>query len=195
VAADLYAYLDRYPERAPTCFASLLDEVPEGDALSDEETELTKAVDAAMGACGRVLEPMEDEPYTIDELSRLVYDPFPAPLRLVVSGKVLEREGFPGGAEGPLQVPAASLWSAFVSLEGRWLEPDPALALWRENAASGRKTIDVTGIASLSRHFARPKPDDVRAAIEGQLRQPPVYRVRWEASEDEVPALPFDDAP
>jgi hypothetical protein len=191
--ADLYAYLDRHPERARPCFGSILTKVPEGESLSEEESALTRAVDEAMSACGAVLIAPPDEPYTIDELSRMVYDPFPAPIRIVVPGTVLERDGFPGEPDGPLDIPTISLWSAFTRLEGRFIAPDPALAAWRQDRAKDGKEIDLEAFAAQARHAIKPDATEVRSAIEDQLRAAPVYRVRWTPGDGEP--LAFEQEP
>jgi len=188
---SLYAYLDHHPDRARVCLASIVAKVPPGESLSDEESALSKAVEDAMGDCGSVLVAPPDEPYTIDELSRMVYDPFPAAIRVAVPGPVLEREGFPG--EGALEIPEASLWSAFVRLEGHFASPDPLVLAWRHDTGEGSE-IDLDALGAQRRHASRPTADEVRTAIESQLRTAPVYRVRWAPVTGTGDALPFDDA-
>ena len=191
-SSALYDYLERRPERARACFANLLAKPSDDDALDDEEARLTGAVDAAMADVAAVLAASGDEPYTLDELSRMVYDPFPAPIRIVVPGTVLEREGFPGDGDTPLRIPTASYWSAFERLEGRWLSPDVVLAAWRHDANDPEREFDVDGFAKQPRRSAAADAVEVRKAIEDQLRAAPVYRVRWalEAGREDQ-ALPF----
>jgi hypothetical protein len=189
--ADLYAYLERAPERARPCLARILTKLPEDETLSDEETALTSAVDDAMGEIGSVLVAPPDEAYTIDELSRLVYDPFPAPIRVAVPGTIVEREGYPGELGAPLAIPVMSLWSAFARLEGRWVAPDLALASWRQEVATDGSKIDFEAFVALPRHASKPSADEVRGAIEDQLRVAPVYRARWTPSDENVDPLPF----
>jgi hypothetical protein len=193
--ADLYAYLERQPERARPCLAVLLATLPEGEKLSEEEARLTKAVDGTMSECGSVLDAPADEAYTIDELSRMVYDPFPAPVRVVVPGTIVEREGFPGDLGAPLAIPVASFWSAFARLDGRWAAPDIALAAWRHDLAGSGKEFDLEAFLAIPRRASRPSADDVQEAIEGQLRPAPVYRVRWTPAEKDAVPLPFDREP
>ena len=188
--ADLYGYLDHHPDRARACLASIVAKVPDDESLSDEESDLSKAVEDAIGDCGSVLVAPPDEPYTIDELSRMVYDPFPAAIRIAVPGQVLEREGFPG--EGTLEIPEASLWSAFVRLEGRFASPDPAVIVWRHDTEGG-DDIDLDALGAQRRHASRPTAGEMRTAIENQLRTAPVYRVRWAPAAEPDEALPFDD--
>jgi hypothetical protein len=193
--AELYAYLELHPDRARPCLAVLLTKLPEGENLSDEETRLTKNVDEAMTSCGSVLVAPPEEAYTIDELSRMVYDPFPAPVRVAVPGKIVEREGFPGELEAPLAIPMASFWSAFERLEGRWTVPDIALAAWRQDVAGEGKELDLDAFLAIPRRASRPSASDVRDAIEEQLRPAPVYRVRWTPADTDDAPLPFDGRP
>jgi hypothetical protein len=193
--ADLYAYLDRQPERARPCLAVLLTKLPEGEKLTDEEARLTKAVDETMTECGSVLAVPSDEAYTVDELSRMVYDPFPAPVRVSVPGKIVEREGFPGELEAPLRIPATSLWSSFEATEGRWAAPDIALAVWRHDRAGTEEELDLEAFLALPRRATRPDADEVRAAIESALRPASVYRVRWTPAGATDAPLPFDREP
>jgi hypothetical protein len=193
--ADLYAYLDGHPDRARACLAVLLTALPEGETLSDDEARLTKAVDDAMSECWEVLVVPPDEAYTIDELSQMVYDPFPAPIRVSVPGKIDEREGFPGELDAPLVVPTTSLWSSFERIEGRWAAPDIAQAVWRHDRAAPKTEFDFDAFVALPRRASRPDVGEVRAAIEAALRPASVYRVRWIPAEAPEAPLPFDREP
>jgi|WetSurMetagenome_2_1015567.scaffolds.fasta_scaffold102295_2 hypothetical protein len=193
--ADLYAYLDAHPDRARACLAVLLTTLPEGETLSDDEARLTKAVDDAMSGCWEVLVVPPDEAYTIDELSQMVYDPFPAPIRVSVPGKIDEREGFPGDLDAPLVVPTTSLWSSFERLEGRWAAPDIAQSVWRHDRAAPKTEFDLDAFVALPRRASRPDAGEVRSAIEAALRPASVYRVRWTPAQTPEAPLPFDREP
>jgi hypothetical protein len=184
--ASLYGYLGEHPDRARACLGALVDTLPDGESLDARERELIESANDAMSSVVVVLTSVEEDAYTLDELSRMVYDPFPAPIRVAVPGAVLEREGF-SGEDTALRIPTASFWSAFERLEGRWVSPDPAIAAWKHDAASDGRSFDVAGFASLPRRAQAPHADDVRKAIEGELRTAPVYRVRW------TPAATKDD--
>lgn len=189
----LYRYLDAHPDRARVCLGEVLSVKTEGDTLTDDESALVERVNDAISAIGTVLDPAPGEPYTLDEISRLVYDPFPAPVRLGVPGTIVEREGYPGELGSALQIPVFSIWSAFERLEGRWFSPDPALALWRNDLAKKGKEFDLDGFLAIPRHAEiAPTADEVRGAIESQLRPEPVYRVRWTPSAKDDAGLPFD---
>jgi hypothetical protein len=184
---QLYDSLDAHPERARACLGAILTDRGEGETLTGEESELVKRVNDAIGALGAVLDPVPGEPFTLDEISRLVYDPFPAPMRVTVPGTIVEREGFPGELTSELKIPVFSLWSAFERLEGRWLSPDPALALWRDDVAKSGRPFDLNGFLVIPRRAAAPPTaSEVREAIEDQLKPQPVYRVRYtpEARDD-----------
>jgi len=133
------------------------------------------------------------EPFTLDEISRFVYDPFPAPIRVTVRGEILEREGFAGQAGSALQIPVFSIWSSYERLEGRWFAPDPALALWRDDAAKTGHPFDIDAFLAMPRRAGvAPTTGEVRGAIENQLRPRPVYRVRWTPGAKDDAPLPFD---
>jgi hypothetical protein len=174
----LYRYLDAHPEHAKACLARVLSDKTDDSALSPEGDELASAVEEAMNQVVLALWPGEHDAYTLDEHSRRVYDCFPAPTTVVVSGTILEREGFPGELSEPLRIPERSLWSALLRLEGRWVSPDPLLESWRADV-SGR-LLDSGEFAALPRRVAPPPTaGDVKRAIEAELRPPAVYRVRW----------------
>lgn len=190
---ELYGYLETHPDRARACLGELFSVKTEGEKLTEEESALVKSVDDAISAVSIVLDPAPGEPYTIDEISRLVYDPFPAPMRVTVPGEIVEREGYPGELKSPLQIPVFSIWSAFERLEGRWFSPDPALAIWRHDIAKTGEPFDLDAFIAIPRSSAvAPTDDEVRAAIENQLKPEPVYRVRWTSNENDETVWPFD---
>lgn len=191
----LYGYLETHPDRARPCLAQILTKLPEGESLSEGEEKLAKAVEDTMNEAGVVLTAPPDEAYTIDELSRLVYDPFPAPIRVAVPGKIVEREGFPGELEAPLAIPVASFWAAVERLEGRWARPDPMLATWRTDVANHGKEVDLDAFLSVPRQASSPTALEIQRAIEDQLRSPSLYRVRWTPADAAAEPLPFDRAP
>jgi hypothetical protein len=189
----LFDYLGANPDRVRVCLGEVFSVKTEGETLTDEESKLVDGENEAIGAIGAMLDPAAGEPYTLDELSRLVYDPFPAPVRVTVPGEIVEREGFPGELTSPLRIPVFSLWTAFERLEGRWLSPDPALALWRDDLAKTGKAFDLEAfLAKPRRATIAPTPGEIKRAIESQLRPAPIYRVRYALTSGEDAALPFD---
>jgi len=98
--ARLWRYLDEHPERARPCLADLMSSLildgtrqQAGEPTAGERA-LVEAVDDAREAVAAVLAVPEGEAETLDELSRLVYDPFPARVTVVLPGPPLEVEGF-----------------------------------------------------------------------------------------------------
>ncbi|HSU81116.1 MAG TPA: hypothetical protein VLR69_01800, partial [Thermoanaerobaculia bacterium] len=97
---DLYAYLDEHPDRARPCFGALFEErLSERDARSltplnpDEKRKLDR-LDAALRKVVDVLNVPEGAAYSPDEVSHLVYDPFPARLSLKLPAAASSMEGF-----------------------------------------------------------------------------------------------------
>ena len=114
-------------------------------------------------------------------------------MRVTVPGEIVEREGYPGDLKSPLQIPVFSIWSAFERLEGRWFSPDPALAIWRDDLAKTGKPFDLDAYLAIPRSRAvAPTDDEVRAAIEHQLKPEPVYRVRWTPAAKDEAVWPFE---
>ncbi len=181
-AEDLYRYLEARPRRAVPCFAGLFEEeTPEGAvALTPEEEELVEALGNAMGEAVGVLTLDPEAATSLEEISRRVYDPFPARFELQIPGDALESEGF--AAAGDLWiVPGLSLWSAFRRLEGRWLAPDPMSAYVHHYQSGDDTPFDVRGFAA-DRRLAEPAPgaDEVLAALREWLEPATVYRVAWQ---------------
>jgi hypothetical protein len=128
------------------------------------------------------------EAYSINEVSGLVYDPFPARLRVEVPGEVLAVEGFAATPESGLVVPAVSLWQALTDLQGLWLEPDPLLLyVDRSGGTTGTPGpgFDLAGIVARERsHAAAPRAAEIRAALDSRLLPAPVYRVVYRVEGD-----------
>ncbi len=201
----LYTYLDRHPGRARVTLGALLGDALDGEdadaykqRLRPPEKPLVEAVDAAMDKAAEVLVIDQNEAYSINEISRLLFDPFPAHIRVIPGGPVIEAEGFEpdgsgqgegggrsGDEAGVLEIRGFSLWEALESLQGRWLAPDPLLLYVRlRGGIRGEPTPELTldQIAARDRFAATPSPsaDEIRAAIEERLRPEPLYRVVWQ---------------
>jgi hypothetical protein len=184
----LCGHLDERPERARACLAKIFEEAldEEGkEALGElDETErgLVSAVKDGIGAVASVLVVPEESEYTLDELSALVFDPLPAPVTVRVPGEVLEVEGFAGTGQ-VLSVPELRLWSALAGIEGRWIEPDLALAYVAALRRVKRAPFDLEGFLARPRRATDP-PDasEVALVIEQNLVREPIYRVRWATS-------------
>jgi hypothetical protein len=177
---DLYAYLDEHPDRARPCFAALFEK--EAGKLSAEEERRLGRLNDAMGQVLEVLAIPPDGAWSPDEVSRLVYDPFPARLSLKLPGEPLEVEGFRKSAEGGLTVRGLGLWEALRSLQGKWISPDPVL-VYVEGSRREKQEVDLDAFLQKPRQAAPahllPSAREIRTEIEGRLRPEPLYRVVW----------------
>lgn len=195
---DLYRHLDLHPDRAEDCFAELLSgSGPEGDddgsdgdgdgdgeepdiVLTPREEALVRAVEEAMAEAWDVLVVPADEAASLNEISRLAHDPFPARLTVTVPGEIVERQGFELAASGELTVPGVTLWDALRSVSGVWLSPDPMARIVEESL---RPTggLDPEALAVEPRRWAEPLPDgvEIRRVLEERMVPEPVYRVVW----------------
>ncbi len=118
-----------------------------------------------------------------DEISHLVYDPFPATLTIRLPDAPLESpEDFEVSKdkEGELTAVGPGLWQALRSLQGRWLSPDPVLIYVAHGGQSAKEPFDLEGFLALGRRASEaPSDREVRLAIEEHLRVEPMYRVTF----------------
>jgi hypothetical protein len=192
--ADLYDWLEDNPTRAEACMQELFGDVlseqstqaegeKEPEALSAEEQKRVDRVQEAMTEVLDVLRIPPDQDRSVDELSHLVYDPFPAPLSIQLPGNPLEVEGFePSGSEDRVwSVDTPGLWSALRTLEERWVAPDPVM-VYVEHKGRDAEGLDLSALLDTPRRVNRPLPNslEVRRAIEDRLKPAaPVYRAVW----------------
>ncbi len=184
----LYSYLDGHPDRARACLGTLFGKsLSEGEAkslqdLTPEEEKLVERLDDSMGGVVEVLTVPSGGAWSPDEVSHLVYDPFPARLTVKLPGKPLEAEGFVPGEEGTFAVPSPGLWEGLRALEGRWLSPDPVL-FYVESAQQEGEDFNLDSFLERPRRAAAPhllpSAREVRTAIEASLRPAPLYRLAW----------------
>ncbi|MBW8875982.1 MAG: hypothetical protein JF614_13530 [Acidobacteria bacterium] len=184
-AQKLYAYTGEHPDRARVCFGSLFNELlpaSERKGLgkpNDDEKRLLEDLGNAMEKVWDVLLVPTGEEYSPDEISHLVYDPFPARLTVALPGPPLAVEGFAKTPDGKLSVPGLGLWDALRSLEGRWISPDPVM-LYVERRGRGDQTLDLEAFLRRSRRAEEaPSAREVRNKIEDHLTPAPLYRVSW----------------
>ena len=189
----LYDYLDEQPDRAEACFSALFEDLlPEGrpedeTGLSPEEQRLVEHLSEAMEKVLEVLLIPAGTDHSPDEISRLVYDPFPARLTVSLPGPPLEVEGFERQEGGELTVPGFGLWDALQSLEGRWVSPDPVLVYVKNRGQEDSFDLD-TFLGQPRRAEPAPTAQEVRQAIETQLSPEPFYRLTWTVEpDDETP--------
>jgi len=185
-SAELHAHLAKNPDRARACYGHILESSlseEEKAALpepSEAESAILQPLEEAMGTALEVLDVAAEEAYSLDELSRIVFDPFPGTVVVRLPGPVLEAEGFAMGADGRLVAPPTSLWTALRSLDGRFVAPDPMLAMVAHSRDRERGPFDLDRLLARPRHAAAPPSAiDVGRAIRDALAPAPVYRVRW----------------
>ena len=198
-AADvgaLYGTLSERPERARACFSVLfatLSRSP-GERLDEREAALVKAVEVDIDDAVRIFDVADDDVYTTNELSHLVFDPFPARVAVRLAGAALESEGFRREPDGTLAVPGLGLWEAFEALEGRWLDPDPLLTVVRRQRDSSHP-FDLDAFVALPRRAAPPAgTGEVQTEIVRLLTPAATYRVTWPVVQrtEEQEAAGFD---
>ncbi len=182
-----YAYLDVHPERGELVFSRVFDgiideaDMPNGD-LTDEESELVKRLKGTMDRVSGIMAADEGKAYSVDEASRLVNDPFPAPVLVKLDGEILELEGFVRDPEaGGVRTKTIGLWDSLSGLRGRWLTPDPLMTNFEyARAREDKKPFSLGAFVALPRRATAPKDwREVRSAIDEGLKQTAVYRVRW----------------
>jgi hypothetical protein len=184
----LYAYTGEHPDRARVCFGSLFDELlPEDERKglgepTQEEKDLLEDVGDAMQKVWDVLLVPGGEEYSPDEISHLVYDPFPARLTVTLPGPPLAVEGFEKGPDGKLSVPGLGLWDALRSLEGKWISPDPVM-LYVERRGQSDHPLDLGAFLRQPRRAEEahllPSAAEVQKEIEFHLTPAPLYRLSW----------------
>lgn len=187
---DLYAWLEDNPSRAEPCLAQLFNDLieetgEEEEELSPEERKRIDRVQAAMEKVLDVLVIPKGQDRSMDELSHLVYDPFPAPLTVQLPDAPLEVEGFePAGKEDKVwKVDNPGLWAALRSLEGRWISPD-LVQIYVDHKGPDAKGLDLGALLDLPRTYTPPLPNslEVKRAIEERLKpSASLYRAVWQA--------------
>ena len=185
----LYTYFDRAPDRAVLCFGYIFDEDEESlGPLGTDEGELVSAVIETMERVADVLLIDSNQAYSLNELSRLVFDTFQGRLTIALDGPIIEHQGFIEG-EGYFERPPVSLWRSLETMADQWLAPDLVTALVRPGPDEIQPDPDPVVFASLPRSWAPPPdPSAVEAELRNRLQPESVYLVRWQtrpAPEDE----------
>lgn len=183
-AAALYRYVGDHPERATACFSVVLSGATrkKGEELAEGEGPLVEALTGDMNEVVKIFDVPEAEAYTLNELSHLVWDPFPARIEVRVDGLVHEVEGFRRQPDGSLAIAGLGFWEAWETLADRWVAPDPLLTSVRAQRPGGTP-LDLAAFVALPRRVELP-PDAaaVRREIARALTPAPLYRVAWTPS-------------
>jgi hypothetical protein len=179
---DLYRHFDTYPDRAVPCLASLFDlwDVEDGlPPLDRLEVDLVGAAKSAMEGVAEALLVPDDGAYSLNELSRLVHDPFPARLTLEVSGEVLGVDGLSPSAS-TFERPRIDAWTALRSLAGRWAAPDIITATVAPVSEEELPEPDPVAFASrVRRYTSAPTAVEVRSELELQLTAADRLALDW----------------
>ena len=179
---ELYEYLETRHDRSLPCFAHIFDDHEVGGAtgpLTDLEGELVIAVKDSMESVAEALAVPPDAAFSLNSLSRLVYDPFPARLTTAVEGRVLEFEGF-AETGAVFERPPIDAWSALQSLAGRWVTPDLVTVAFAPVPADQLPEIDVEELAGRSRSYSSPPAaSEVESALLAALVPEELLRIRW----------------
>lgn len=96
--------------------------------LRDLEIDLIERVVAAAEPLLLIFEVPKDDSFTLQELSRRVFDPFPGVVTAKPDGTVVEAVGFVEGNEG-YTIPSLDLWNAYRALDDLFVSPDPLVFL------------------------------------------------------------------
>lgn len=173
------------PNTAPPAPAERPQDQP---ALRNLELELVERLLEAGEPLLEIFEVPDDDAFTLRELSRRVFDPFPAVITVLPDGPVTEAVGFAESGDG-WTIPSLDLWRAFRSLEGRFVSPDPLLFLLdtdgndfgcdeQDDACKDRERV----FAFLERGAFDARPGSslvIRRALETELQPLDVYRLTW----------------
>lgn len=193
-ARELYEHLDRRPDRAVACLSHLFDSHgEESGPLDEREEELIAALKERIEAVSEALLVGADEMFSLNELSRRAFDPFPARLTIALMGEKVAVEGFIE-RDGSLERPAVELWAALAALEGRWIAPDLVTAMVAPGPFDLQPHPDPELFAGLDRRYApAPDPAEVAAALRSHLVAPDLHRVSWRPAVANIDDLEVDD--
>ncbi|HUJ12619.1 MAG TPA: hypothetical protein VL284_02430 [Thermoanaerobaculia bacterium] len=172
----LYAYLDQKPGRAEDMFTAVFrDENDPPARVSDDEQKIVNGVRDAIDA---VLA-NDDDTADLDRDFDVVFNPFPAEMRISVAGAILSSEGFTRTPDGLLVVKTPTALEAVTMLQGRWITPDPLAVAFSAPDNEPSQQIALALAAMPRRAEPVVSATDVAAALMEQMRPAPRYRVRW----------------
>jgi len=166
----LYTYMDANPDRARDLWAVVLSEENPPVLFEEEEP----YADEVLRRMDELVARMEaEEPLALQYAREadLIYNPFPARIHIETSGDALSREGF--GEK--LVIEPIDLFESVKSLEGRWISPDPLVALLRNEKPP---TADALSRLRRTSHFGV-TGKDIADALTERLTTPRSYAVRW----------------
>ena len=156
--------------------------------LRDLEVELIERVVAAGEPLVQIFEVPDDDSFTLQELSRRLFDPFPGVVTAKPDGTVVEAVGFVEVGEG-FSIPSLDLWNAYKALDGLFVSPDPLIFLLEtQNDDFGcekdddvcRNSARVSTFLQSGPLSARPGSSTlIQQVLEAELRPLDEYRLVW----------------
>lgn len=176
----LYADLERHPERALLCFATLFETDDDLPPVTEDEERLLQALADSLTHVVDIFDRPSDETESLEELSRRVFDPFGARITAELPGPPSEVEGFVAEGDG-WAVPGLSFWQALRHLEHRWVEPNLLVVAFEE--ALEDREVDPIALADTPRRSDPPVgASEVEEALRKALEPKDVYRLVWPMS-------------
>lgn len=152
----------------------------EPSRLEAELLAMLRAIRDHEAALLKVFELPKDEAYSLQEASRLVFDPFPADVLVRVPGRVVEVAGFRADA-GAWRVRRVGFWDAVERLRGRWVSPDPLL---EKLDGLDSDAVDTDAGSAAPLRFRKVLVSEVRDALWRELAPWDEYALRWRSSGD-----------
>ncbi len=156
--------------------------------LRDLEIELIERVVAAGEPLVKIFEVPKDDSFTLQELSRRVFDPFPGVVTAKPDGIAVEAVGFVEGGGG-YSIPSLDLWSAYRALDGLFVSPDPLVFLLetqqddfgceRDDDACRNSARVAAFLQSGSLRASPGSSALIQQALEDELRPLDEYRLVW----------------
>ena len=180
----LYSYLDEKPQRAEDMFAAIFrEEKDPPPRISEKERPLVDGVRSAIDT----MTSGQSDTATLDRDFDFVFNPFPAELKVVVTGDALAVEGFAKMPEHAFVAKMPTALEAVAMLEGRWITPDPLAAAFA--APENAKSEEIAASLAAQPRHAEPvvTASDVASALMEKMRPAPRYRLRWVTKESGRP--------
>jgi len=172
---SMYLYLDARPQRATDMFTALFrDDDKQPPVISDREQGLVDRVRTNLEALVS-----SDEDSADERDFDLVFNPFPADMKVVLPSEPLQVEGFIKQRDGSLLIKLPTALDAVAALEGRWISPDPLAALLANEEKQPPEQLAATMAALPRRAEVVVGASDIAAAMLEKMRPAPRYRVRW----------------
>ena len=159
--------------------------------MSANDEDLIKALKQPMERVADALLIDTGKAYSLNELSRLVFDSFQGRLTVAVDGPVLEVEGFIERTSF-YERPPVELWRALENASTTWISPDLVTSMVVPGTDNAQPEVDPISFAALPRRWS-PAPDawTVESEIRAHLQPEEICRLRWRTrpapdDEDEV---------